>query len=81
LLGLYSLVVLMANAPRPDGKVPIRQTAWYIKMEATFSDVLAMVRRHLWGNFDYLTSPHDHHVRLISEADLIRSAQAVCYLR
>jgi hypothetical protein len=43
------------------------------------SDVLAMVRRHLWGNFDYLTSPHDHHGRLILEADLIRLAQAVCY--
>jgi hypothetical protein len=79
LFGLYSLVVLMANALHPDGKVPIQQTAWYEKKEATFSDVLATVRRHLWGNFDYLTSPHDHHVRLIPEADLIRLAQAVCY--
>jgi len=79
LFGLYSLVVLMAKALHPDGKVPIQRTAWYEKKEATFSDVLATVRRHLWGNFDYLTSAHDHHVRLIPEADLIRLAQAVCY--
>lgn len=79
LFGLYSLVALMANALHPDGKVPIQQTAWYEKKEATFSDVLATVRRHLWGTFNYLTSPHDPHVRLIPEADLIRLAQAVCY--
>jgi len=79
LFGLYSLVALLANALHPDGKVPIQQTAWYEKEEATFSDVLATVRRHLWGNFNYLTSPHDPHVRLIPEADLIRLAQAVCY--
>jgi hypothetical protein len=79
LFGLYSLVALLANALHPDGKVPIQQTAWYEKEEVTFSDVLATVRRHLWGNFNYLTSPHDPHVRLIPEADLIRLAQAVCY--
>ncbi|MCI0353165.1 MAG: transposase [Acidobacteriales bacterium] len=79
LFGLYSLVALLANALHPDGKVPIQQTAWYEKKEATFSDVLATVRRHLWGNFNYLTSPHDPHVRLIPEADLMRLAHAVCY--
>ncbi len=79
LFGLYSLVALLAHALHPDGKVPIRQTAWYEKKEATFSDVLATVRRHLWGNFNYLTAPHDPDVRLIPEADLIRLAQAVCY--
>ncbi len=79
LFGLYSLVFLLAHALHPDGKVPIQQTAWYEKEEATFSDVLATVRRHLWGNFNYLTSPNDPHVRLIPEADLIRLAQAVCY--
>ena len=79
LFGLYSLVFLLAHALHPDGKVPLRQTAWYEKEEATFSDVLATVRRHLWGNFNYLTSPNDPHVRLIPAADLIRLAQAVCY--
>ena len=79
LFGLYSLVFLLANALHPDGNIPIQQTAWYEKKEATFSDVLATVRRHLWGNFNYLTSAQDPDVRLIPEADLIRLAQAVCY--
>lgn len=79
LFGLYSLVFLLAHTLHPDGKVPVPQTAWYEKKEATFSDVLATVRRHLWGNFNYLTSPHDLDVRLIPAADLIRLTQAVCY--
>ena len=79
LLGLYSLVFLLAHALHSDGKVPLRQTAWYEKEEATFSDVLATVRRHLWGKFNYLTAPHDPDMQLIPAADLIRLAQAVCY--
>jgi hypothetical protein len=27
-----------------------RTTTWYVKVEATFSDVLALVRRTLWAN-------------------------------
>ena len=79
LLGLSSLVALLAHALHPDGKVPVQQTAWYEKEEATFADVLATVRRHLWGNFNYLTAPPDPDVRLIPQKDLLRLAQAVCY--
>src|SRR5215213_9114052 len=49
LLGLVSLVVLMAHAAHPD-RLPTRQTAWYPKPAATFSDALAAVRRHLWAD-------------------------------
>src|SRR6266568_2952020 len=31
LLGLFSLVVLMTLRLHPDGKVPVRQAAWYEK--------------------------------------------------
>src|SRR5438552_12802895 len=48
-LGLYSLVILLGQALHPDGKIPIQQTAWYSKTQATFSDILATVRRHLWS--------------------------------
>ncbi len=47
LLGLVSLVVLMAHALHPHS-LPTRQTAWYSKAEPTFVDALAAVRRHLW---------------------------------
>jgi DDE superfamily endonuclease len=58
LFGLYSVVALLANALHPDGKVPVQRTAWYAKSHATFADVLAAVRQHIWGTFSYSTSSH-----------------------
>ena len=48
LLGLFSLVVLLAHALYPH-ELPTRRAAWYPKREATFIDALAAVRRHLWA--------------------------------
>src|SRR5205807_886737 len=48
LFGLFSLVVLLAKRLHPE-QLPERQTGWYRKEEATFSDALAAVRRHLWS--------------------------------
>ena len=59
LFGLYSLVTLFGQALYPDGQLPLKQAAWYHKQAATFGDVLAVVRRHLWGNFSFPTSPTD----------------------
>lgn len=79
LLGLYSLVALFGQALHPEGNIPVQRTAWYHKTEATFSDVLAEVRRHLWGNFTYHTSPQDHDVCLVPRSHVDRLAYAVCY--
>jgi hypothetical protein len=51
LLGLFSLVVLMANALCPDGELPMEQTAWYSKSSPTFYDLLRLVRMRLWKQF------------------------------
>ncbi|WP_157272148.1 hypothetical protein [Azohydromonas aeria] len=48
LLGLFSLVTLLANALVTQGRLPIRQAAWYVKAVLTFSDALAAVRSHWW---------------------------------
>ena len=56
LLGLVSVVVLMAHAAHPD-RLPTRQSAWYDKPEPTFSDALAAVRRHLWAACANQNSP------------------------
>lgn len=48
LFGLFSLVTLMAIRLLPEGELPIAQTPWYHKEQATFSDVIAFVRRKLW---------------------------------
>jgi hypothetical protein len=47
LFGIFSLVVVMAKRLFPQ-ELPIRQTAWYTKDDATFRDALSAVREHLW---------------------------------
>src|SRR5947209_17826679 len=79
LLGLYSLVVLLAYALHSDGKVPIQQAAWYPKTQATFSDVLATVRQHLWGGLTFQTLASHPDVCLVPRSDLSRLLQAACY--
>jgi hypothetical protein len=79
LFGLYSLVTLFGSALAPDGLPPHRQSAWYRKPAATFSAILALVRRHLWGNFTFPTSRSDHNVVLLPRSTLERLAQAACY--
>jgi hypothetical protein len=56
LLGLFSVVVLMAHAAHRD-RLPTRRAAWYPKPEPTFSDALAAVRRHLWATGANQNSP------------------------
>jgi hypothetical protein len=48
LLALFSLVTVLALHLSGDGQIPVPVTAWYHKGAATFSDCLALVRRHLW---------------------------------
>jgi hypothetical protein len=55
LLGLFSFVVLVAHHLTQQETFPIRSTAWYTKHEASFSDVLALVRRHLWQEVKFAT--------------------------
>src|SRR5262249_45677007 len=49
LLGLLSLVTLMAHehySKQPTAPAPLRIAAWYTKSTPTFSDALALARRH-----------------------------------
>jgi hypothetical protein len=47
-LGLFSLVTVLALRLCPEGRLPIEDTAWYRKPEATFADCLAVVRQQIW---------------------------------
>jgi hypothetical protein len=78
-LGLYAVVALLAHALYPEGKLPSHTTASYPKSQATCADVLAAVRRHCWGDFNYSTSAHNPDMREIPRADLNRLAYAVCH--
>lgn len=48
LFGLFSIVVLMIHALYQAQPLPLTQAAWSPKEHATFHDVLALLRQHLW---------------------------------
>jgi hypothetical protein len=79
LLGLYALVVLLAHHLCADQPLPTRSAAWYRKSEATFSDVMALVRRTLWQQVQFPNSPQN--TRLVefplSVVDIL--LDALCY--
>lgn len=79
LFGLFSRVALFGAALAPDGQPAYRQATWYQKPAATFSDILALVRRHLWDNFDFPTARSDPDVALVPRSTLAQLAHAVCY--
>jgi hypothetical protein len=79
LLGLFSLVTLLAHQATNDGTLPIRQAAWYVKPSPTFADALAIVRQSLWRVSDFHTSLSDDDIVKIPCALLKRLTEAVCY--
>jgi hypothetical protein len=78
-LGLYSMVALLGEALHRVSPIAIRVAAWYPKAEATFSDVLAAVRRECWGFLDFWTSPGDPSCAEIRWPQLDRLLNAMCY--
>jgi hypothetical protein len=76
--GLYSVVPVLAQARHPDGKVPVRKTAWYHTSQPTFAAVWAAVRLHCWRALSYPTAAPDSDLVDIPRSDRDRLAQAVC---
>ena len=72
-------MTLFGQAMHPDGCVPAAQAAWYRKPKATFHDVLALIRRHLWGQETFPTSPTDPSVVLMPRSSLEQLSWAVRY--
>jgi hypothetical protein len=79
LLGLFSLVTLLAHTHARRGKLPVRQAAWYTKPLPTFSDALALVRQNLWQHLYFQPSHFQGEVRKIPVKALECLRNAVCY--
>ena len=79
LLGLFSLVTLIANRLHYEGNLAARQASWYVKSAPTFSDALAAVRRHLWRQQTFFTSPSDREIVKISRSVLNRLTNSLAY--
>lgn len=69
LLGVFSLVTLVAQQLTGEGILPTRQAAWYDKAVPTFADTLALVRQQLWPTAFSETS--------VSEIDMIKIPRMV----
>jgi hypothetical protein len=79
LLGLFSIVALLAERLHRSGGLVPRQAAWYLKPVLTFSDAIAAVRRRLWASELMSCSPSDRESATISASLLERWAQALAY--
>lgn len=79
LLGLFSLVTVLAHRLAQRGKVLTRRTAWYIKPRPTFSDALAAVRYELWRCPTFHTSQANRDIAKLPTTVLKRFAFALCY--
>ncbi len=79
LLGLFSLVTLLAHRLTQRHRLPIRQAAWYVKRLPTFSDALAVVRQSLWRQPYFPMSWQKSDMQKRAHWILQRYTDALCY--
>lgn len=65
LLGLFSIVTLLANLPAQKQKLSVQQAAWYIKKLPTFSDALRIVKQTLFSHRYFQTSQFYTEIRKV----------------
>ena len=79
LLGLYSLITVLAHRLAQRGMILTRRTAWYHKPRPTFSDAVAAVRFELWRCPTFHISKANRDIAKLPAAVLKRFAFALCY--
>ena len=79
LLGLFSLVTLLAHQLAIRDRLPVRRAAWYAKQWPTFSDALAAVRYRLGYQRDFHTSLSNTDMVKIPRSLLTRFIDTLCY--
>jgi DDE superfamily endonuclease len=79
LLGLFSLVTLLAGQLIQEHALPVRQAVWYRKPLPAFADAIAIVRRHLWTSTHFYMSPAKTDMVEIPGALLNRLTETLCY--
>lgn len=79
LLALYSLLVLLAHHLTLNQPFPVRSAAWYTKSQPTFSDVIALVRRHLWRHLQFPNSQHNTRLVPFPISVLDSLLDSLCY--
>ena len=79
LLGLFSIVTLLAHQQKAPVCASVRITAWYDKPRPTFSDTLALVRKELWAQEIFCGSSRHTDTVKVPREFMERLTDAVCY--
>jgi hypothetical protein len=79
LLGLFSLVTVLAHDLLTRHPLTIRTAAWYPKPLPIFSDALALVRRRLWASLTFQISENDPDLVKVPRALLERFNDLLAY--
>ena len=79
LLGLFSLVSLLAAQLTPQARRAVATSAWYRKQRPTFFDTLAAVRREIWCEQGFVTSRTPSDMRKLRPALRDGIAYALCH--
>jgi hypothetical protein len=79
LLGLFSVVTLLAARLSRHARLRVAATAWYRKEHPTFSDTLAAVRRQFWAEQGLITSRHSAETAKLRPALREGIAHALCH--
>ena len=79
LLGLFSLITLLAHRLTRDQPLPVRTAAWYQKQQATFSDVIAFVRCYLWMETEFANLPPKQGLVQFPMPVLTGLVDTICY--
>jgi hypothetical protein len=79
LLGLFSFVTLLAHDHWACGEPLARTAAWYHKGAPTFVDAIAFVRRSLWTQQAFQTSPSVDDPRKAPHAWAAHLCELLCY--
>ena len=79
LLGLFSLVTLLAAQLSPKARKAVMTAAWYRENRPTFGDTLAAVRRHFWQEQGFTMSSRACDVRKLRPALREGITYALCH--
>jgi hypothetical protein len=80
LLGLFSLVTLLADQRVSTPAPEVRRAAWYPKPQPTFADALAAVRRDLWQHHLFQPSAPDGDIVQLPRPVVDRLTETLCYV-
>jgi hypothetical protein len=80
LLGLFSLVTLLAHHQMRGALGVVRQTSWYRKRQPTFADALALVRREIWQHQTFATSLCAEEMVKVPRTLVATLTETLCYV-